>query len=263
MKAVARRFSRAAATYDRSAVVQKQSARQLVSLLSTTLASIPAAAASSRAQRVLEVGCGSGQLTELLVATLPNAEIEAIDVAPRMVELARRRDELREVQFSIQDVREFKTTKPFDLIISNSTLQWISPLHDALAPLAASLLARGRLYFAVMLRGTLEELIAIRNEVAPHKARRELPTAADVAAALAKCGLKLLSTNSEVFSSAHADVQQLFESLREQGVTAPAARETLLTRSELRQLGALYQSRYQTVNITANFEVGYFVAERC
>ncbi len=262
MKAVARRFSRAAATYDRSAVVQKQSARQLVSLLSTTLAS-PSSEASSRAQRVLEVGCGSGQLTELLVATLPNAEIEAIDVAPRMVELARRREELREVRFSIQDVREFKPTKPFDLIISNSTLQWIHPLHDALRPLTAALTARGQLYFAVMLRGTLAELNSIRNEVAPHKVRRELPTAADVAAALAQCGLKLLSTNSEVFSSVHVDVEQLFNSLREQGVTAPPGRAMLLTPSELRQLGEMYQSRYPTTKISANFEVGYFVAERC
>jgi len=51
-------------------------------------AALLAAVAAPTPRRVLEVGCGMGQFAELLLAELA-VDLIAVDLSPRMVELAR------------------------------------------------------------------------------------------------------------------------------------------------------------------------------
>jgi ubiquinone/menaquinone biosynthesis C-methylase UbiE len=70
-----------------------------------------------RAEKILEVGCGEGAVTQRLSACYPEADITAIDVSSRVGRLYRgTRDRVRFFQVSVQNVPGVQPF-PFDLII--------------------------------------------------------------------------------------------------------------------------------------------------
>jgi 2-polyprenyl-6-hydroxyphenyl methylase/3-demethylubiquinone-9 3-methyltransferase len=69
------------------------------------------------AQRILEVGCGEGAVTERLNAAYPDAEITAIDITPRIGRLYRgQRRGVRFMQCSVQDVAAAEPGR-YDLVV--------------------------------------------------------------------------------------------------------------------------------------------------
>ena len=98
-------------------------------------------------ERVLDAGCGSGRVTELLVERLPHGTVVALDGSPSMVDEARRRLERfgDRVEYVVADLREPLPIAPVDAILSTATFHWIRD-HDALfRHLAAVLRPGGRL----------------------------------------------------------------------------------------------------------------------
>lgn len=99
-------------------------------------------------ERVLDAGCGSGRVTELLAARLPRGSIVALDASASMIAAARERlAPLGErVEFVVADLgRPLPLASPVDAILSTATFHWV-PDHDALfANLAAVLRPGGRL----------------------------------------------------------------------------------------------------------------------
>lgn len=93
---------------------------------------------------VLDVGCGTGRVTEQLLELVPRGEVLAIDASREMVELAAARLRGR-ARVWRQDVLDLDLEQPVDAIFSNATLHWVDD-HDRLWPaLAHALAPRGRL----------------------------------------------------------------------------------------------------------------------
>src|SRR3954453_5273757 len=90
---------------------------------------------------VLDVGCGTGRVTEALLALVPEGRVLAMDASEDMVELARRRlgDRARVWR---QDVLELELDEPVDAILSTATFHWV-PDHDRLWRRLAGALAPG------------------------------------------------------------------------------------------------------------------------
>jgi trans-aconitate 2-methyltransferase len=87
---------------------------------------------------VLDVGCGSGRVTEALCARVPGGRVLAIDASQDMVELAAERLGDRARVWCV-DVLELSVDAPVDAIVSTAALHWV-PDHDRLwARLAAAL----------------------------------------------------------------------------------------------------------------------------
>lgn len=75
---------------------------------------------------VLEVGCGTGQLTELLCAR--GCDVTAIDVSGPMIEAARRRLDAGLVSLCASSFEAFDaTSRSFDLIVSADAMHWVDP----------------------------------------------------------------------------------------------------------------------------------------
>ena len=94
--------------------------------------------------RVLDLGCGTGELTRLLHETLAASETLGLDSSARMLEKAAgfAGDGL---SFGFGDIATFTTGRPFDLVFSNAALHWV-PGHPALLARLSGLLApRGQL----------------------------------------------------------------------------------------------------------------------
>lgn len=97
---------------------------------------------------VVDLGCGSGQLTASLAEAWPGAQVVGLDSSPEMIARAAEYAGTR-VRFQLQDLRDWQPEVNVDVIISNATLQWV-PEHRAMLPsLISSLTPEGWLAFQV------------------------------------------------------------------------------------------------------------------
>jgi trans-aconitate 2-methyltransferase len=97
-------------------------------------------------EAAIDAGCGTGRVTELLLAKLPEGSVLAIDGSRAMVEAARRRfaGEPR-VRVERQDLLSLEVEERVDLIFSTATFHWIWD-HDLLFEnLARAIKPGGRL----------------------------------------------------------------------------------------------------------------------
>ena len=96
------------------------------------LARVPAA----RPRRVLDVGCGPGNSTELLATRYPQAEIVGIDSSPEMIAAARKR--VPSADFRVADVVDYAPSTPFDVIFGNAVFQWVPGQLEVVARLLST-----------------------------------------------------------------------------------------------------------------------------
>ena len=118
-----------------------------------------------RALRVVDVGCGPGNSTELLARRFGPEAVSGFDTSDAMLEDARKR--LPGTRFFRADAATWAPETPPDLIYSNAALQWV-PDHRTLIPHLFGLLAPGGV-LAVQMPDNLAE--------PSHRAMRD--TAAD------------------------------------------------------------------------------------
>lgn len=79
---------------------------------------------------ILEIGCGTGQLTERLAVLTAGlgARLTAIDIGPAMIDAARRRVGNSAVSFQVTSFEDFQAADAsFDLVISSAAFHWIDP----------------------------------------------------------------------------------------------------------------------------------------
>lgn len=117
---------------------------------------------------VLDAGCGSGRVTELLAGRLPQGRIIGLDASPAMLEQARRRLERfgHRVELVAADLlRPLPLAAPVDLVLSTATFHWV-PDHDALfRHLAVALRPSGRLVAQCGGAGNLATVVAALAEI--------------------------------------------------------------------------------------------------
>jgi trans-aconitate 2-methyltransferase len=113
-------------------------ARPFLDLISRIGASSP--------RRVVDLGCGSGELTALLAARWPSAVVEGIDSSAEMVSSAAPADR---VTLRVEDVTSWTPAPDADVVVSNATLQWVPTHRSLLAGWASSLPSGGWLAFQV------------------------------------------------------------------------------------------------------------------
>ncbi len=97
-------------------------------------------------RRVVDLGCGPGNLTALLKARWPDAEVAGVDSSPEMVAAAR---SVAGVDFSVGDLRSWRPDEPVDVLVSNATLQWVPGHLDLLPDLVGHVAPGGWLAFQV------------------------------------------------------------------------------------------------------------------
>jgi malonyl-CoA O-methyltransferase len=154
---IRRQFTRSAnGLYDAHAAVQRDMASRLA-------ASLHERKNESVAARLdmLEIGCGTGVLTEMLVRDWPFASITALDIAPAMLETAEKRVGNGRVRFLAADAESWPADAEqgsFDLIVSSACFQWLRRPAETLRRLRRLLRPGGMLAFATFGPQTFREL---------------------------------------------------------------------------------------------------------
>jgi SAM-dependent methyltransferase len=110
--------------------------------------------AEAEPRRVLEVGCGMGNFSER-IARQTSAAVVAVDISPRMVELAREHG----VDARVGDVQALPfEDAEFDCAVANAMLYHVENVEQALAELARVLEPGGRLVATTVGRKHMHEL---------------------------------------------------------------------------------------------------------
>lgn len=86
-------------------------------------------------RRVVDLGCGPGNLTETLMKRWPTAVIEAFDSSPEMVAAARERG----LSATVGDVLDWHPAADTDVAVCNAVLQWVPGHPELLTRWAAEL----------------------------------------------------------------------------------------------------------------------------
>lgn len=115
-------FDSASASYDAYAVVQKETSEHLAYLCHQT--------ANRPIYSLLDVGAGTGQTTAAFMQHWPLLQITLLDLSPAL--LARAQAKFPTAQVVCADAETYTFSKPYDLVVSNLCLQWLSDLEGFL-----------------------------------------------------------------------------------------------------------------------------------
>jgi trans-aconitate 2-methyltransferase len=126
-------------------------------------------------EAVLDAGCGTGRVTELLAERLPRGRVVALDRSAAMLDEAKRRlarfgNRVAYVEADLE--RRLPLDGPVDAILSTATFHWVLD-HDALfANLAAVLRPGGRLVAQCGGDANIARFLAVARSVDPTFSKR-------------------------------------------------------------------------------------------
>ena len=97
---------------------------------------------------VVDLGCGSGELTALLAQRWPEALVEGVDSSAEMLAQAPAGARL---SFTLADIRTWRPVRPADVVVSSAALQWVDGHEQVLREFIGALAADG--WLAVQVPG--------------------------------------------------------------------------------------------------------------
>ncbi|MBV8515056.1 MAG: methyltransferase domain-containing protein [Acidobacteria bacterium] len=126
-------------------------------------------------ERVLDVGCGNGKVTQEIAAMVPRGSVIGVDASAKMVDFARELSaELGKgvapanLNFEVCDARRLTFRDEFDLIVSFNALHWVPESEQPLAlrGICAALKSNGTARSRLVARGERKSLENVIEETA-------------------------------------------------------------------------------------------------
>jgi malonyl-CoA O-methyltransferase len=250
---VAASFSRAAASYDSVAELQRDVGRQLLGRLPQDF--VP--------QRWLDLGCGTGHFSRALDEQFPGSHGVALDIAEGMLNHARPLGGA--THFVAGDAERLPLQdSTCDLIFSSLAVQWCADFDSVLSEAFRVLKPGGIFAFASLCVGTLFELRDSWREVdgMVHVNRfREFGVYQQLCAA---SGLKTVSLQNLAHVLHYPDVRSLTHELKALGAhnLNPGRPGGLTGRARILGLIEAYEQFRQAQGLPATYQVVYAVLEK-
>ncbi len=250
---VAASFSRAAASYDSVAELQRAVGSQLLARLPPGIAP----------QRWLDLGCGTGYFSRVLAERLPASQGVALDIAEGMLSHAR---PLGGAEHFIAGDAERLPLQDAScgLIFSSLAVQWCANFEAVLAEAHRVLQPGAVLAFASLCVGTLDELreswraadgLVHVNRFRTFEAYRQL---------CAGSGLRVVSLERQAHVLHYPDVRSLTHELKALGAhnLNPGRPGGLTGRARIAALVHAYEQFRQAQGLPATYQVVYAVLEK-
>jgi len=250
-------FNRAATSYDKVAVLQREVGKRLIDRLDIIRA-VP--------KNILDIGCGTGDNTLVLSKLYKRANIVALDFADEMLKVAHRKLSWKQkllnnnIKYVCADAESlpFKDNS-FEFIFSNLTIQWCADLDRTFAEFKRVLKPEGLLFFSTLGPDTLKELRYSWQQVDNNQHVHKFIDMHDVGDAMIRAGLADPVMDMEYFTLTYSNVMDLMHELKQLGAhNASNNRSHQLTgKQHLRAMQKNYEKFRHENKLPATYEVVY------
>jgi len=230
-------FNRAADTYDENCHAQQQTGIKLIHLLKPL---------HTQANRLLDLGCGTGMTTQILASQYDSADFHAVDIATELLKKAKYRlphAKIHEMDFD--SLSGFDSR--FDIIYSNMALQWSTDLLSLLTNTHSLLHDNGSLAFSIPLTGTFKEL-------KPHSAVNHFYDNEIILNTLIHSGYDVLINETENITLTFQNAMHALKSIKHIGANHVRERG---------QKSFSKKSHFEQLNFSElTYVIGYFIARK-
>lgn len=229
-------FSRSAVNYEAHALLQKSLADELF-----------ASICELQPRKILDIGCGTGYLTRKLAHHFEDAEVVGIDIAPGMIDVAKKGENSTNLVFVLGDGEKLSFgNKVFDLLVSNASLQWMD-FSQVLKEVKRVLSPGGKFLFNTFGPATLKELKELGLRVNAFLSKEEL-------ASLTEKEFTASHISSKMVELKFSQVGELVQHLKEIGAQT-VDREKQENINIMKTLRQYYKKFNQQKEVLASYEV--------
>ena len=257
---IEKRFSDSATTYDAYAQVQKFACDSLSGLISSS-------DAVNANGPIMEIGCGTGLLSENLTKLFPNHHLSFLDISQSMITHTKSRletiikPESAKMTFHIADGEAFFSAaetmtqhQKYSTIVSSFTFQWFNKLEQTTTKIIEHLGSGGRLFFSMPSEGSFVEWEAMSTELNLPFTANPLPKV-DLFFSIAKKLDCQLDVRELYFTERYANSLDFFISLKNIGAnTSTRPPEDSLSTTQLRHLVKHWNKRTKN-RITVTYRI--------
>ena len=241
---VAQRFAKAGQSYIEQAVVQKQISAQLFEYLKMYCPqSLPS---------VLEIGCGSGNLTHLFHSYF---QVDQLFLNDLYADVDQHFSTIENIAWLIGDIEQLTLPQSLDAVISSSALQWMTDLPALLQRIHDALKPKGYLGFSTFGENNLIEIKKLTgqglNYVGLESLKRQLE----------QQGFEVLLIEQEVKQIYFDHPKSVLQHLKATGVTA-TAKSHRWTKQSLQQFYSDYQQFHDEQAFRLTYHPIYVIARR-
>ena len=241
---VAQRFAKAGQSYIEQAVVQKQISAQLFEYLKMYCPqSLPS---------VLEIGCGSGNLTHLFHSYF---QVDQLFLNDLYADVDQHFSTIENIAWLIGDIEQLHLPQSLDAVISSSALQWMTDLPKLLHRIHDALKPKGYLGFSTFGENNLIEIKKLTgqglNYVGLESLKRQLE----------QQGFEILLIQQDHKQVYFDHPKSVLQHLKATGVTA-TAKSHRWTKQSLQQFYLDYQQFYGEQGFSLTYHPIYVIARR-
>ena len=234
---VAQHFEKAAKSYTEHAIVQKQICQNLMGLMQEHLS-------ENSLDRVFEIGCGSGNLSHLLMQNFQIKQLFLNDLYP---EVQQHFSEAKKIEWLIGDIEQLDLPQSLDLIASSSALQWICDLDAIFRKCSEALTQQGYLCFSTFGQQNLKEIKALTGQGLDYLSLEEIQEK------LMQQNFEILHLSENIETLTFSHPKQVLQHLKATGVTATASQH----RWSKQSLQQFYQDYLQFSELDQNGQRHY------
>lgn len=221
------RFRRSLESYEEHATVQKLIVQRLLSLVREYV---------SGASRTLEIGCGTGFLSEKINSLWEGNQLFLNDLVDQMCSKAITRCQLPLSHGLAGDIETIELSGKFDLMVSASTFQWLAHPGLTFAKLATHLETQGALIFSTFGKDNFKELKAITGKGLEYCSAEELKK-------MLETHFKILHTEEQIHILKFGDPLEILRHIKNTGVNA-TPQASVWTPRHLREFTDAYNARF-------------------
>ncbi len=260
---VAESFSKAAATYDSVAGLQRDIGHQLLEKVSPHLQ-------EAEPDTILDLGCGTGYFTTALNTHYPDALLTGLDIASGMLAYARShrlldRPQDRQVSWVCGDAENLPLkSASYSLVFSSLAIQWCENSPALFSEISRVLHAGGTACLATLGPQTLSELRGAWSHVDSYRHVNQFQSMRELISALPD-DLQIIDTESEMQVLHYLHLKELTHELKGIGAHNMNAGQAkgLTGPARVKAFRKAYESFRNTQGLLpASYEVYYLILRK-
>lgn len=246
---IRKRFAKAKHTYNQHATVQKQVADKMIKMISDVY--------KSDINNALEIGCGTGFLTERLINNLQINNLLVNDISEEMVaECMKLKQKGVSMGSIVGDAESIQMPSDLCLIASCSTLQWFTDTHLFLERVCNKLKKGGVIAISSFGEKNMKELKEVSNSGIEYKSLSELKNT------IAK-QCDIITAEEEEFTMEFDTPIDVLRHIKGTGTNGLKAENTFSSTKGIESFSKKYSSLFATQNgVSLTYNPIYIIAKK-